>query len=334
MRLLSRGSLIALVVSGLACSSTSGATHPTPGTGGSPPPGTGGSGGSAPVGGAGGSTPTGGTGELPPVDAAAPDAASAPDASTTAGADGAPPVPGCQLVWSPSALKDGFEAFEGLEMPDMPGIATHTGVSHTSIVAEHDAYRIDQHYAPPIIDYDRRQMDRVRCETKGFHVGGKNLELLEGQTWRITWSFLVPATLKASGRFNHIWQMKYVTTGGTSSDGPLLTLDLSGSTGGGQIKLDVFGVANLPGTDLTPLHDRWLSADVTLKIAGGTGGSVHFILKDGDTVLTDASKDGISLWPADTARLRPKWGIYRGLGDPSVETTYILLSDLKAYTCN
>ena len=52
-------------------------------------------------------------------------------------------------------------------------------------------------------------------------------------------------------------------------------------------------------------------------------------------MLGDAGKDGISTWPANASRLRPKWGIYRSLGDTSgsVRTTYILLSDLRAYTC-
>jgi hypothetical protein len=37
-------------------------------------------------------------------------------------------------------------------------------------------------------------------------------------------------------------------------------------------------------------------------------------------------------WPSDGARLRPKWGIYRGI-TTGVQTTYILLSGLRAYQC-
>src|SRR2546429_2074578 len=115
--------------------------------------------------------------------------------------------------------------------------------------------------------------------------GGTNLQLLQGQTGRISGSLLVPASLEGSTRFNHIWQMKFVDTSGGSSDGPLLTLDLTRPGGKEQIRLDVFGVASLPGVDFSQLHDRWLSTEVTIKIASGTGGSVRWTLSDGGKML-------------------------------------------------
>ena len=182
------------------------------------------------------------------------------------------------------------------------------------------------------MDYDHNAMDRLRCETKGMNAGGTNLQLLTGQTWRIDWSLFVPSTLKASTRFNHIWQMKFVDTAGGSSDGPVLTLDLTRQGGVEKIRIDVFGQSSFPAVNL--VRDKWLSTSVTIKIAPGTGGSVHWTLKDGATVLTDADKTGISTWPATASRLRPKWGIYRSLGDlPDIQTTYIMISDLKGYSC-
>jgi len=51
-------------------------------------------------------------------------------------------------------------------------------------------------------------------------------------------------------------------------------------------------------------------------------------------VLTDSEKTGLATWPANASRLRPKWGIYRSLGDQAdVNTTYILLSDMRGYLC-
>jgi chitin-binding protein len=71
-----------------------------------------------------------------------------------------------------------------------------------------------------------------------------------------------------------------------------------------------------------------------MKIAPGTGGSVHWKLSDGATVLTDSEKTGLATWPANASRLRPKWGIYRSLGDQAdVNTTYILLSDMRGHLC-
>jgi hypothetical protein len=209
----------------------------------------------------------------------------------------------------------------------------HPGAVHFSVVPEHDAFRIDQHDdAPNAIDYDHNAMDRLRCETKGMNAGGTNLQLLNGETWRMVWSINVPSTLKASTRFNHIWQMKYVDTAGGSSDGPVLTLDLTRQAGVEKIRLDVFGVSSFAAVNLD--HDRWLTTEVTIKIAPGTGGSVRWKLSDGAKVLSDSEKTGISTWPATASRLRPKWGIYRSLGDPAdIQTTYILLSDLTAYSC-
>jgi hypothetical protein len=267
--------------------------------------------------GTGGSTGTGGTGSG--------GSAGAGGNTETGGSDG------CTLRWSPSASRDGKAAFEGLEMPDLNGV--HPGVTHFSTVADHDAFRIDQHYAPPgAVDYDVKVQDRLRCEVKGMHAGGVNLQLVSGQTWRLSWSLLVPSTLEGSTRFHHIWQMKYVDTTGGSSDGPILTLDLINQSGVEKIRLDVFGVTSTAPVKL--IHDRWLTTEVTVKIAPGTAGSARWKLFDGSTLLADETKTGISTWPSNAARLRPKWGIYRSLGDlAAIQTSYILLSGMKGYSC-
>ena len=100
-----------------------------------------------------------------------------------------------------------------------------------------------------------------------------------------------------------------------------------------KIRLDVFSQESLPGVNL--VHDKWLTTAVTVKIAPGTGGSVHWKLSDGATVLGEADRQGIATWPAIAARLRPKWGIYRSPGDTSgaIQTTYILLSDMHDHQC-
>jgi hypothetical protein len=240
---------------------------------------------------------------------------------------------GCTLRWSPSASRDGKSAFEGLEMPDSNGV--HPGAVHFSTVADHDAFRVDQHVDPPgAIDYDHKVMDRVRCETKGMHTGSTNLSLLQGETWKLSWSLFIPGSLKGSTHFNHIWQMKHVDTSGGSSASPIVTLDLINSGGSEKIRVDVNGQVTTAATPL--VHDRWLDNEITIKIAAGGGGSVHWILRDAGKVLIDDTKSGVTTWPADAARLRPKWGIYRSLADTSgnIKTTYILLSNMKAYTCS
>ncbi len=244
----------------------------------------------------------------------------------------------CTLVWSPAADRDGKNAFEGLEMPDMWG--AHPGAVHFSTVAEHNAFRIDQHYMPPtIFDYDdHNTTDRMRCEVKGMKTPSGNLQLLQGQRWRLAWSLYIPSTLKSPTRFCHIMQIKVVDTNDGSSGAPVVTISLPRDGSTEKIQLQVpaaSGDGNFPAVDLAPLHDKWLSTQVDIKIGAGTSGSVRWVLSDGTRLLVDFTRAGIETWPTSSARLRPKWGIYRSLEDTSgaLQTTYLLLSDLKAYTC-
>jgi chitin-binding protein len=203
------------------------------------------------------------------------------------------------------------------------------------MVPEHDAYRIDSHYSPPgMVDFDRvtqtgpARDDRLRCETRGMvDSAGKQVDMLNGETWRFTWSFYLPASLKGTSRFTHIMQMKYLDKGGGASGSPIVTLTLRPND---RIELLLWlGGGSVSVIDASALHDKWLTADLTLKIA--SAGSVHWTFKDGDKVLVDKQQNG-TIWPSDGARLRPKWGIYRGIA-AGVTSTYILLSDLKAYKC-
>jgi hypothetical protein len=236
-------------------------------------------------------------------------------------------------------MRDGEKAFEAVEMPDVqfPGgsVGTHRGVKHITSVAEHDAYRIDSHYNPPsAVDYDRvtqtgpMRTDRLRCETRGMvDAAGKQVDMLNGETWRLHWQFYAPGTLKGTGRFTHIMQVKYIDKGGGASGSPIVTLTLRG---GDNVELLLWlGGGSVATTSMAGLHDKWLDADLTIKIA--PQGSVHWTFKDGDKVLVDKQQNGV-IWPSDGARLRPKWGIYRGITD-GVQTTYIQLSELRAYRC-
>jgi chitin-binding protein len=47
--------------------------------------------------------------------------------------------------------------------------------------------------------------------------------------------------------------------------------------------------------------------------------------------VIDKSRTGVDTFLAD--RVRPKWGIYRSLGDTSgsLQDTYLLLTDLRGY---
>jgi chitin-binding protein len=264
---------------------------------------------------------------------AVPDAAAGAPVAPGGGNVGQPSAPaGCTLAWSPSATRDGETAFEFLEMPDRNMV--HPGVPHLSVVADHDAYRFDSHYDPPgMVDFDRAvftgpiRNDRLRGEVRGMVGPSGQLDLLNGQTWRISWSLFIPSSLKGTSRFTHIMQMKFVDTKGGVSGSPVVTLTLRPQD---RIELLLWlGGGSVATADLSALHDRWLTSDLTIKIA--PSGSVHWVFSDGSKTIVDKQQNGVT-WPAEAARLRPKWGIYRGIAE-GVQTSYMLISDYRAYLC-
>ncbi|MEZ0070676.1 heparin lyase I family protein [Planotetraspora sp. GP83] len=225
-----------------------------------------------------------------------------------------------QLKWSPSAAKDGLAAFEGVE-DDRAG--SHPGVKH--IYVQNGVYRFDMHMK----DRDS-STDRQRQEVKGMRspAGGPYLEWKKGETWRLTYSMYIPASLKATTTFTHIMQMKM--PGNDSS--PILTTSLRryGSTPKIELNVENSGVV-VGSTNLAPLQNKWIDVDFELKIGDAPNGSVHWVIRDGSTTVLDIKRGGLDTWLSD--RVRPKWGIYRSLGDKSgsLQDCYLLLRDLKAY---
>ncbi|MFE0326138.1 heparin lyase I family protein [Streptomyces sp. NPDC058960] len=225
-----------------------------------------------------------------------------------------------QLKWSPSARDDGLGAFETVE----DDRADSHPAGHPHIFATGDNWRFTMHTA----DRDT-STDRQRQEVTGLRTSSSSyLKWTEGQTWRITYSMYIPRSLKATTTFTHIMQMKQPGTG-TS---PIVVQSLRRVNGVQTIELKLAIDDILVGrTDLEPLHDKWTDVDFQIKVGDGSSGSVRWILKSGSTTVVDKSKTGVDTFLAD--RVRPKWGIYRSLGDTSgsLRDTYLLLTNLRGY---
>ncbi|UUU29606.1 polysaccharide lyase [Streptomyces sp. CA-210063] len=224
-----------------------------------------------------------------------------------------------QLKWSPSASAEGLRAFETIE--------DDRADSHTSaaphIYATGDTWRFDMH----TVDRDT-STDRQRQEVTGLRTGSGFLRWTEGQTWRVTYGMYLPSSLKATTSFTHIMQMKQPGSG-TS---PLVVQSLRRVNGAQTIELKLPIDDVLIGrTDLTPLHNSWVDVDFQVKVGNGSAGSVRWILKKGSTTLIDVSRTGVDTFLAD--RLRPKWGIYRSLGDTSgsLQNCHMLLRNMRGY---
>ncbi|TDD31867.1 Tat pathway signal sequence domain protein [Actinomadura sp. KC06] len=226
-----------------------------------------------------------------------------------------------RLRWSPSPAVDGLRAFETIE--DDRADSHPSGQPHIRV--DGDAYRFDMHMA----DRDT-STDRQRQEVTGMRdpAGGPHLEWKSGETWRVTYSMCIPASLKATSTFTHVMQMKQPGTGTL----PIIVQSLRRYGGAQTIELKVFEPNILvERADLEPLQDRWIDVDFQLAIGDGTSGSVRWIIQNGGETVIDAAKTGVDTFLAD--RVRPKWGIYRSLGDSSgsLQDCHMLLANLRAY---
>ncbi|WP_055710697.1 hypothetical protein [Streptomyces torulosus] len=224
-----------------------------------------------------------------------------------------------QLKWSPSASADGLRAFETVEDDRAD---SHTAAA-PHIRATGDTWRFDMH----TVDRDT-STDRQRQEVTGLRTGSGFLRWTEGQTWRVTYQMYLPSSLKATTSFTHIMQMKQPGNG-TS---PLVVQSLRRVNGAQTIELKLPIDDILVGrTDLAPLHDSWTDVDFQVKVGNGSAGSVRWILKKGSTTLIDVARTGVDTFLAD--RLRPKWGIYRSLGDTSgsLQNCHMLLRNMRGY---
>ncbi|MGI5459430.1 Tat pathway signal sequence domain protein [Streptomyces sp. CA-249302] len=225
-----------------------------------------------------------------------------------------------QQKWAPSASSDGLGAFETIE----DDRADSHPAGHPHIFATGNNWRFNMH----TVDRDT-STDRQRQEVTGLRTGSSSyLKWNEGQTWRVTYSMYIPSSLKATTTFTHIMQMKQPGNG-TS---PIVVQSLRRVNGKQTIELQLPVDGVLVGrADLDPLHDKWTDVDFQIKVGNGSAGSVRWILKSGGSTVIDVSKTGVDTFLAD--RVRPKWGIYRSLGDTSgsLQDTYLLLTNLRGY---
>ncbi|WP_436763702.1 carbohydrate-binding protein [Streptosporangium sp. V21-05] len=224
-----------------------------------------------------------------------------------------------QLRWSPDASQAGLSAFETVE-DDRAG--SHSSAAPHIKVSGGD-FRFDMH----TVDRDTAT-DRQRHEVTGMRGGGSFLQWRLGETWRVTYSMYIPSTLKATTTFTHIMQTKQPGNG-TS---PITVTSLRRVGGKQTIEHKIFAGDILVGrTDLEPLQDKWVDVEYEIKIGNGTAGSVRWVLRSGGTTVIDATKTGVDTFLAD--RVRPKWGIYRSLGDTSgsLQNTYMLLRNMRGY---
>ncbi|NUR73596.1 MAG: Tat pathway signal sequence domain protein, partial [Hamadaea sp.] len=206
-----------------------------------------------------------------------------------------------QLRWAPEASTHGLAAFEGVE--DDRANSHPAGQPH--IYVSGNDYRFNMH----LVDRDT-MTDRQRQEVKGMVWDGADLILAKGETWKLAHRMFIPGSLKATTTFTHIMQTK---APGTDTL-PMITMSLRRHDGVQKIEL-VAGGVTVGLTDLVPLQNKWIDVELEMTIGDSDTGRVRWVLRDGATTVIDVTRSGVDTWLQD--RVRPKWGIYRSLGDTS-----------------
>jgi hypothetical protein len=231
----------------------------------------------------------------------------------------APQAAAWKLRWSPSAASDGLGAFEGVE--DDRANSHPAGQPH--IFVQGANYRFNMH----TVDRDT-STDRQRQEVKGMRAGGQNLVMDKGETWRFTYSMFIPSSLKATTTFSHIMQLKMPGSGSA----PIAVTSLRRIGGVPKIELKVIaGDVRVGAVNLAPLQNKWIDAELEVTIGDSSTGKMRWVIRDASSTVIDVTRSGVDTWLND--RVRPKWGIYRSLGDTSgsLQNCYLLLTNMRAY---
>lgn len=207
--------------------------------------------------------------------------------------------------------------------------------SHASKHFQHITQTMDKELGKPVfvfhihanIDDDRGKAgitDRQRNEIKTDGKSPRNMVGQEGETITMRWKFKLPKGFITTKKFSHIHQLKGIDNKqGTAAVGaPLITLTCysKGNKGMQVLRLrydnrNADGSVTLVETDLAPLLGQWVEVEETATF--GEKGSYSVVIRKvkGGGELFSYRNDNLDMWRTGCTGIRPKWGIYRYLGN-------------------
>lgn len=210
-------------------------------------------------------------------------------------------------------------------------------------------------YSHALIDDDRgiaSITDRERTEIKTDSKSPANMVGQEGETMRFTWKFRIPEGFKTTPKFTHLHQIKGIQNaqGTAKVSSPLFTITACTAKDGSQkLQLRYFDRSTrkfhiLKEVDLNSFLGTWVSVTETMTLGTNTGKSGSYSLdirrtSDGKRLMEVSEDKGLDLWLTDCIGVRPKWGIYRSVGeDRSLETLLrdevVRFADFRIYKSN
>ena len=156
-------------------------------------------------------------------------------------------------------------------------------------------------------------LDRERIEIKTYESSPDNLKGVLGETITYKWKFKLPTGFQPSTSFTHIHQIKAV---GGDDDPPLFTITPRKKSVN-KLQLIHDNTTAVAEVDLSLFLNVWVEATEIVKVgANGTYSMVIKRVSDNATLLSFSSNDIMTIRP-DNTFIRPKWGIYRSLNNPT-----------------
>ena len=170
-----------------------------------------------------------------------------------------------------------------------------------------------------------QKTDRQRNEIKTDGHSPASMVAQEGETLEMRWKFRLPAGMQTTAKFCHVHQLKGIDNREGTADVslPLITFTPRTLSNGRQ----QFQVIHVPPTeegagndylariDLADLLGEWVAVTERVRFAREGSYSVVLTRISDNRELLRLDNVGRNLWRTGTTGLRPKWGIYRSIGD-------------------
>ncbi len=203
----------------------------------------------------------------------------------------------------------------GADAVESPDCAHPEFGRHIAEVWDEDLHQyVFEFYSHVTPDNDRCiNFDRQRVEIKTYEPSPDNLKGVSGETVTYRWKLRIPAGFQPSTSFTHLHQVKPV---GGDDGNPLFSLTpRKGSPN--RLELIHNNTTKVATAALSLFEGVWV--ECTEVIAIGASGAYSMVIKkvaDG-TILLSYSNGNIMTIRPDNDFIRPKWGIYRSLNNPS-----------------
>lgn len=221
----------------------------------------------------------------------------------------------------------------GYEVPDNSRKHSIKPFRHIQQVYDDDLKQyVFAFYIHALIDDDRGIVninDRQRVEIKTYNRSKKSMLAKEGETLFVSFKMKLPKDLKITKKFCHFHQLKGIDNKEHTADvkHPLITLTACEKKDGtqkfelryfdrNQRKMNVIAALNLED-----FLGNWVEVNEKIifgknKIQNNNGFyNISIIRLKDNHKLMDFKTNSLDLWQTNCLAMRPKWGIYRSLGE-------------------